>query len=205
MPRVPREDVVVPFPAPRNEVPRVSAVRGILIVTSLRAIKARNLYDGYLTHVDRSSRDQILAITPASWNPSALALAHYQACDDLNLTTNVIEEIGVESGRIINASVLGVMTAVSRETGVTPWTALAHSNRLVWRTYQGGGVAVTRLGPKEARFEWVGQPSASSFYFRTAFGAFIQGVLSMFATTVIVRQIPRMCDALTVAYRCSWA
>ncbi len=204
MASVPSEEVVVPFPAPRNLLPRVSAVRGILIVTSLRALRTRNLYDAYLTHVDPKARDAILAITAASWNPSALALEHYRACDRLNLTSAVIEDIGLESGRIINESVLGVVARLSRESGMTPWMALAHSNRLVWRTYQGGGVCVTKLGPKDARFEWVGQPSAASFYFRTAFGAFIRGVLSMFATPVVVREIPRQCDALSVAYRCSW-
>ncbi len=201
---VPREEIVVPFPAPRNELPRVSAVRGILIVTSLRALRSRNLYDAYVAKVDPAARDAILAMGAASWNPSALALEHYRACDRLDLNSSVVEDIGLESGRIINESVLGVVVRLSRETGITPWTALAHSNRLVWRTYQGGGVCVTKLGPKDARFEWVGQPSAASFYFRTAFGAFIRGVLGMFATTVIVREIPRQRDALTVAYRCSW-
>jgi hypothetical protein len=62
---------------------------------------------------------------------------------------------------------------------------------------------VWKLGPKEARLEWVQQPIARVPYFRAAFGAFAQSICSLFARKLYVRELPQARSS-EVSYRVSW-
>jgi hypothetical protein len=194
------EETFLPF----GEGGTATAVRSTVILTSLRALRARAHFDRYMQALDEKYRDDILAITGGHWLAMDIARAHYLACDALALERGVIEDIGTESGRVLNHTVLAVVVKLSREAGASPWTALKHTNRLVGRTWQGSTCGVFKVGPKEARLEWVGQPVASIPYFRTAFGGFILGALQLFGRVVFVREIPRYCTSTTLGYRCSW-
>ena len=51
----------------------------------------------------------------------------------------------------VQATFLGTLAKMGRSAGVTPWTGLVHFQRLWDRVLDGGGVAVYRVGPKDAR------------------------------------------------------
>jgi hypothetical protein len=182
----------------------VTAVRSTVILTSLRAFRSRGVYDRYFAALHADYRERILSVTSGVWLPMEIARVHYVACDSLGLDRAMIEDIGAESGRVLNHTVLSVLAKLSREAGASPWTALKHTNRLVGRTWQGSTCGVFKLGPKEARLEWLGQTLASIPYFRTAFGGFIAGALQLFGRAAVVREIPRYCTTTTLGYRCSW-
>jgi hypothetical protein len=198
------EEVLLPFGGTRHQPPPARSVRSTVLVTSQRAMRARGYYDGYLAMLDDAHREELVSITAGSWLPVEVAIAHYAACDRLAIDRDVIREIGAESGRFLNQTVLSTVFKLSREAGVSPWTALPHTNRLIGRTWEGSTAGVFKIGPKEARLEWIGQPTAAIPYFRIAFGGFIQGILSLFADVVHVRELARCCGPSSLGYRCSW-
>jgi hypothetical protein len=197
-------DVVCPFSAPRDEVPLATHVRSTVLLASQKGLRERGLFDAYLREVPAAQRDTLLSVTAGHWLPVELAITHYEACDRLALDRKVIESIGAESGRVINETVISVVVKLSREAGVSPWAALPHGGKMTARTWQGSSVAVFRMGPKEARVEWIAQPAAVIPYFRIAYGAFVLGVVSLFARTTFVRELPQLCTATTLGYRVSW-
>jgi hypothetical protein len=195
---------IVPLPAPRSAITPATHVRGTVLCASLKSLRARGLADRYMAALPGERHDAILALTAQTWVPVEIAVAHYQACDRLQLEREVIEDIGGESGRLLNASVLGVILRMSREAGVTPWTVIAQVERLRERLWQGSAFGVFRVGPKEARVEWLGQPCAVSPYYQIAFGAFMLASVRLFCTAVYARILPRLCSATTLGYRLSW-
>jgi hypothetical protein len=196
-------EIYVPHLAPRERVPVASAVRGTVILASLRGIRARGYGDRYMANLDPAFHETLASLTAATWLPLSFAFAHYEACDRLKLDRHVMEEIGAESGRFINETILTVLSRLSREGGLTPWTALTNVNKLSQRTWIGGSFAVWKLGPKEARLEWIQQPVARVPYFRHAFGAFAHGICSMFCRKMYVRDLPIQ-HTTELAYRLSW-
>ena len=198
------EEVVVPLEAAKGAAPAAIAVRSTLVVNSVSALREHGLVEQYLAALPAAEHERMLHLTAGAWEPVELAMAHYRACDALDVPDSVIDEIGYASGRNINESFLKVVTRLSVEAGLSPWSALTRSPQLIDRIWQGTASAVYKLGPKEARFEWHGQPLAPSRYFRLAFGAFLRSTLEVFAKTVYVRLVPARCREDVVVYRCSW-
>jgi hypothetical protein len=198
------EEIFVPFAMPADEVPLASMVRSTVLLSSQRALRTRGLFDRYLTFVDATRRDQMRVMTAGAWLPVDHALAHYKACDALALDRETIHAIGAESGRFLNETLLTIVAKLSKQAGVTPWAPFAHVNRMAARTWRGASCGVFKLGPKEARVEWIGLQVAAIPYFRVAFAGFIQGIVTLFTTTFFIRELPRYCSATTLGYRCSW-
>ena len=199
------EEIVVDFNPPRSSSPMATGVRTTVLLSSLRSLRTRSLAETYMTHLNPRSRDSIVAISGGQWLPISVAVDHYAACDALHISRSMMREIGEESGLLLNQTVLGVILRLSAgAAGVTPWSAIAQSRTLIERTWRGTSIGVFKVGPKEARIEWVGQPCATSGYFRIAFGGFIQGLLSLFSRKAYVRELPAHCGTTRVGYLCSW-
>lgn len=193
------------MPLPAQRITPATHVRGSVLCTSLGSLRKRGLGDRYYAVLDPRWEEAMRSMTAAVWAPLPLAVAHYEACDRLQLSVETIESIGSEAGEMLNAAFVGVVVRVSREMGANPWTVLANMPRLNDRLWRGGAFAVYKLGPKEARLEWHGQPVAASPYYRVAFGAFASAVLKPFCRSLFVRQLPQTSDHTTIAYRVSWA
>jgi hypothetical protein len=198
------EQVFLPFDSARDRPPPLTAVRGAVIASSIKALRKRGLVDAYVERIDPAHRATILGLSVSEWAPIPVAFAHYRACDALGLDRATVEEIGGEAGLSLNQTVVSILVKLSREAGATPWSALARSNKLMARSWQGSTCGVFKLGPKEARFEWIGQPLAEIPYIRYGFAGFIRALMSLFATKTFVREIPKFCTATTLGYRCSW-
>jgi hypothetical protein len=198
------EELVLPHVLPRERVPLASQVRGTVVLASLRGLRSRGHGERYMAMLDPKYHPVVESLTAGIWLPMDFALAHYDTCEALALDRQTIEDIGAESGRFINQTVLTVMAKLSTESGVTPWFVLGYANKLAARTWVGSSLALWKRGPKEARLEWIQQPVARVPYFRLAFGAFTEAICRMFAKTVYVREIPGRVRPTEAAYRISW-
>jgi hypothetical protein len=179
-------------------------VRTTLLCSSQQALRARKLYDAYAAALPREMREAVLALIPGDWAPVDVAVAHYAACDALPLAPHEIEGAGAEVAERIHHSFIGVVIKVSRETGMTPWTMLAKSKRLRDLTWRGSDIAVFKLGPKEARFEWAGIPCARSRYYRTSFSGFLRAHTELFCRKAYAVPLAGQCNDRLLSYRLSW-
>jgi hypothetical protein len=175
-----------------------------VLLASVRALRSRGYADAYFDALDPNWHDAINTLTAATWLPIDLALAHYGACDSLHLSRPTVESIGAEAGLFVNQTVLTLVAKVSRGSGVTPWFALEQASKLRERTWRGSSMAVWKLGPKEARVEWMQNPLLRYPYFRTAFAAFANAIVGLFAMTTYVREEPRKTTETSTSYRVSW-
>jgi hypothetical protein len=174
------------------------------VVSALQTVRARGLMDRYLETLPRPAHERILSLVAATWIPVELALDHYRAMDRLRLGDDVIDGIGAEVAERVNKSVLSIAVSLSKRAGATPWTALSVSHRINDTNWRGSDIAIYKLGPKEARYDWLGQPCASVPYFVTAFGGFLRGLGSLFSSKIYVRLAPGHCSSKSVSYRLSW-
>ena len=142
---MPQEELFLSPTAPRDRVPTATRVRGTVIVASLRGLRRCGHGDRYLQALDPRYHDVVASLTAATWLPIDFAMAHYRACDNLALNRATVEDIGSESGRFVKETVLNVVAKLSKESGVTPWFALANANKLCGRTWTGWASRVWKL------------------------------------------------------------
>lgn len=80
-------------------------------------------------------------------------MAHYRACEALELGKHEAWEIGVEVTRRVHGTSLALAFRLAKQAGVTPWSVLLQLPRLWERVWRGGGLAIHKRGPKEAILE----------------------------------------------------
>jgi hypothetical protein len=180
-------------------------VRSTLLCAGVRALEERGLLPRYREALDSAVRSEIGSLVTGRWVPIELALAHYTACQQLRLDRGTIEDIGNSVGRKIEKSVISVLVRLSREAGATPWQVFPHVPRLNELTWRGGAFEIVKVGPKDARLDWVGQPLAAIDYYRTSFCGFTRGVLELFCRRCYVRELRERCGATTLSLRIAWA
>ena len=115
------------------------------------------------------------------WIPTALAEAHYTACNGLGYAPREFAEMGKDVGDRIHGTMLSTAVRLAKGAGVTPWTIYAQFGRFWERIFIGGGIAVQKLGPKEAHVEVVGQPLVGIHYYRAAQKALFLGLIELLA------------------------
>jgi hypothetical protein len=199
------EEVFVPFHHPQGAAPPVTHVRSTLIASSLRSIEARGRSADYAKVLDPKHRETIFSNIAAQWLAIEVGVAHYNACDALGFSPAEAFEIGTAVGAHVQGTFLGTMLRAAKTAGVTPWVALANTRKLYDRLFQGGDIAVIKLGPKEARVEIVGQAMCPISYWRAGFRGVYQVGISLFCTKAYVTEIPRMLTASSLAMRLAWA
>jgi hypothetical protein len=180
-------EIVLPFPVPLARLETVSEVRSTLIASSLQALKTRGLLERYTELVPEQHRETILHCIAGQWFPLAVGFAHYETCDRLGLSLEEQRDIGSDVSRRIHETFLGVVVQMAKGVGVTPWTVLGKGNQLFGRIVKGGGLQVTKLGPKDALIEIARLPLLEIPYFRTAAQGIYQVAIGMFAKRAHVR------------------
>jgi hypothetical protein len=196
-------EVHLPFRHPPGSAPSTE-VRSTMLVSGIQALRSRGLYDRYLAALPPHLRQQFMTLIPGVWLPIESAVEHYRAADKLALEARVIEGIGAEVAERINKGPLSVAVQVSKRVGVTPWTALALVHRINDLNWRGGDVAVYKVGPKEAIYEWTGQPCAGVPYFATSLGGYLRTLTSLFSDKAHARTLQERCTATTVSCKLSW-
>jgi hypothetical protein len=199
-------EVLLPFPGgvARGRVPEATQFRTTWLSFSIKGLRQRGLFDRYLSLLEPAHRAEILSMVAGSWRPVELALAHYEACDRLGLSAEEQVRFGRETGIGVHGTLFGALMRLAKEAGVTPWTALAHAHATWDRSWVGGGMAVYRYGPKEARIEYAGYPIARVPHCRNGVRGVLLGVLETFAARAYVHEIPSLCRDNTLGFRLSW-
>jgi hypothetical protein len=180
-------------------------VRTTLLASSLRSLRDRGLGERYLSLLDPAFREPILQAVAGGWLPIEAGVAHYRACDALGLTSGEQFAIGKEVGDRVEGTFLAAMLRAAKGVGVTPWTALGYTGKLYERLFQGGGCAVLRLGPKEARAELAQNPLVGIPYFRNAFRGLYTVGLELFCIKAYVQEVKSETAPTFCALRFSWA
>ncbi|MGO8993286.1 MAG: hypothetical protein ACLQVI_08145 [Polyangiaceae bacterium] len=196
---------ILPFPAARAElVPPVSQVRGTWIAASYRGLGQQGLKDAYLAKLDPKYASIVANAAYENWLPVDVLVAHYAACEALQLPSFQLTALGAEATRLTQGSVVGMVAKLAGAVDITPWTVLPHLQRLWDRALVGGGLSVTKLGPKEARIEVVGFPVCRFRYCRIGMRGVLTGMIEMFCTKAHVTELPEWTDT-SGAVKIAWA
>ncbi len=199
-------EVFLPFPGgSRERVPPTTRFRSTWLSSSLRALKERGRLDAYLKHLPRQHHESVLSTVVGVWLPIEVAVAHYSACDSLNLYPSEILEIGRQATEQVHGTLLGTFVRLAKGAGVTPWTVFARLHDLWSRIWVGGGVSVVRLGPKEARIEIEGWPCSASPYCRVGMRGVLPGVTDLFCSKSYVKEDASAASPHSVSYVVAWA
>jgi hypothetical protein len=196
-----QEEVLLPFPAAcRERVLPVTRVRGTWIASVVRALRATPHFDAYVAELDPATRAAVMGAMAGDWLDVAVLMAHYQACDRLSLSGEEIARIARESLQHAQGSVL----AVTARAVASPWMLFGQLQRFWDRLFMGGGTAVFKLGPKEARVEVVGFPGCSSRYCRIATRSIAQTAFEAISQRAFVTELPRRGSSTSMAMRVAW-
>jgi hypothetical protein len=201
----PQVQVILPFRAPRERIADAKHFRSTWLSSSILTLRERGDYDRYLTLLEPRFRDVILKSIAGEWLPTEVAIAHYEACGALGLSNSEIVARSLDVTRRVHQTALSVAVRLAREVGVSPWTLYAQLDRVWDRVWQGGGVSVTKRGPKEAIIEVVRWRCAAVPYCRTAMPAVVLAVTEMFCRKAYVRDVTGDPQGDSLVLKSSWA
>lgn len=195
-------EVFLPF---RSPTPRpLEKVRSTLILNGIQTLRAHGHYARYLDLLETDTRSEIVSLIAGTWIPVELALSHYWAADRLDLGSSAIESIGAEVADRVYKSVLSTIPALSKKGDATPWTAMSLSQKNNDVNWKGSDIVIYKEGPREAIYEWAGQPMAVVPYFVRSWGGFLRALIGLFCTKASYRLMNERCSPTTISIRLSW-
>jgi hypothetical protein len=180
-------------------------MRSTILLGSIESMRESPHWDAYVEALEAPYRETLLTTVAASWVPLAAAAAHYRACDQLGLSVEEQVANGRKTFARASGVIFGTVTKMAKEAGVTPWTLMAQFPRFWARSYDGGGVQVTKIGPKEAHVDVIRAPLFESRYHRNAVRGLIVSSIDLFCTKAYMTERLGAGAAGGVAYRVQWA
>jgi len=177
-------ELILDYPKP---VEPVTAVRSTLITSSLTSLRARGLFERYDALQTSPHRQKILNLVAGEWLPMDVAFAHYQACDALGLSVEEQIAIGKDVSRRVHDTFLSLVVKAARGVGVTPWLLLPQGNKMQGRLCIGGGIRITKLGPKSVRIELARLPHLVIPYVRNGLLGLYTAAVELLASNVTAR------------------
>jgi hypothetical protein len=196
------ESILVPLPA---HVQPGRNARSTVILASASTVRAIGRWDDYVAAIPADSRDAIVGAVAGTWIPFDLAAHHYAACDALGLSPDAIAANGRRTFENVGGTLFGTILRMAKSAGVTPWSFIEQLPRFWSRSYDGGGIEIVQVGPKEARIRVVSVSLIDSPYFRHALRGLLGAVMERFCTKAYVHEphVPR--PPATVTFRLQWA
>jgi hypothetical protein len=202
----PRREVVLPFHVPRARIPDATLFRSTWLSSSLLTLRERGDFERYLSLLDPKYHEAIADSVAGRWLPIDVAIGHYRACWGLGLSKEEIADRSLEVTRRVHKTALELALRLARDVGATPWTIYSRLDRLWERVWQGGGVSVTRCGPKDAIVEIAGWRCAAEPYCRAAMPAVVTAVTELFCSKAFARDMTREpAGATSLALHVQWA
>ena len=195
-------EVVLAFPP---QVAPIRHVRSTLLIGSLGAIKQAGYLDAWAANIDPTPREELLQAVAGVWIPVDRAIAHYRACDSLGLSPDAEAQLGGATFDRVRGTLLGTMLRMANGAGVTPWTLLPRLQRFWDRAYDGAGIQIVRLGPKDAQLDLMHCAFADTRYYRNALRGLVVSVLQLFCQKAYVQERKARREAGTVSFRAQWA
>lgn len=193
--------------APRHSLertPLATHLRGTVLASSLAAIEALGLRDDYFATLAPERHDAIRGLVVNDWIPMELALAHYGALETMGLAGEVARDNGRKVADRVQRSYLATLVR-ALGVGITPWSILPRTQSVLDRLLLGSTVAVTKLGPKDARIEMHGIPIARFAYVRSGWAGMIEGGVDLVCRKSFVKDVsPRRTETVAL-YLVTWA
>jgi hypothetical protein len=145
-----------------------SAVRNLVIQSSLAMLEEEGHYQRYLKLIDPSKLEELKSSFAPGWTPIELAHVHYQACEDLGLSQAEIERLGQRIGDKLHETTLVHAAKRNPDADFNLWEAAHALYRTYARTYEGGSLQVVKLGPKDKLLEFKQFALSRHRYYRIA-------------------------------------
>jgi hypothetical protein len=184
VPSFPELETVLPFP---DRIVPVRHARSTVLLGSIASIRESGRFERYAASIVPEHRDALLQAVAGTWIRVEVARSHYSACDSLGLSPEQEVDLGRGIFRRTGDTMFGTVIRLAKGAGATPWTLLPQLQRFWERGYDGGGLCVQKLGPKEARIELVQCSIVESRYFRNAVRGLVGCILQLFCTRVYGR------------------
>jgi hypothetical protein len=131
----------------------VTAVKNVLIQSSLAELKSHGYYERYSQLMAAEALETLQLSLAPGWIPIELALAHYDACDRLELSPAQFAAIGKDVGNRVQDAVLISLAKKVRAANYDLDAALGPLQRMWPRLFQGGSVQTVRVAPQERLLE----------------------------------------------------
>ncbi len=186
--------------------PKVTHMRGLLLVKSVDNLRAAGLFERYAEGLDPTYKHQVLFTLASSWVPIEICDAHYAACDRMGLADSEIDRLGgLMSEGIAGTLMSAMLKATRRAGGESYWAALKQCGRIWDRSFLGGGVTLLQAGPKDSLLEHHGLSLVKSRYWCVAARAFWASVAEMTSRKAYVKIVPpHKPDPNSIAFAGSW-
>jgi hypothetical protein len=195
-------ETVVGFPEPLAP---VTQVKSTLILSSIASVRSYGVYERYREKLNPKHAAIVLDSVVGAWIPVDAALAHYTACDELELGDEQQLALGKLTGHGLRQHLTRVAGMLSRGLGVTPWLMFEQFPRFWKRSFDGGGFAITKHGPKEAEILYTHCKLLESPYFRGALRGVAVGLLESATRRCLMSELgPRHAKPHEAKYRISW-
>jgi hypothetical protein len=180
-------------------------MRSTVLIGSIDSMRESPRWDDYAKALDAPFRETLLTSVAATWIPIDVAAAHYRACDSLGLSVEEQVTNGRKTFARAGGVIFGTVMKMAKEAGVTPWTLMSQFPRFWARSYDGGGVQVRKVGPKEAYVDVIRAPLFASRYHRNAVRGLIVSAIDLFCTKAYMTERLGEPPHDGVAYRVQWA
>lgn len=186
--------------------PNVTHIRGIILTKSMENLVQAGLHERYLKELEPELHESMRFVIAASWVPIELARAHYEACDRMRLGDRTTDDLGSRMAASMSGPLFASLLRATRSAGMESlWTVLKQKDRLWDRMYQGGGVTVIKVGPKDLILENHGISLAESRHFKAAYRAYWSALGALFAKAAHVKFVsPREPHPHRIAIAGSW-
>jgi hypothetical protein len=176
------KEIVVPHDLSRGP---LTAVRRMLVHSSIAELGVLGVYDRYCDYMQRESLDRIKELIGPGWMPVELAMEHYTACDKLQLRDDAMFQMGVRAGDKMGSALLVAGAQPRVETkDRSPWPLLQAFARMGRRIYNGASAQYARTGPNSLQIEYYGNPLFSFHYYRVAHRGFMHQAFGALGVSV---------------------
>jgi hypothetical protein len=192
------------LPYRQTPIAPVTEARSTFIVAGMQMLRAHDLFPRYMEALAPEWRERLLGLVAGMWIPIEVAIEHYRTADRLDIDTHTIDAIGAEvAGRTFKNALSPAFKRLNRNE-VTPWDIFALSHKNNESSWRGGDRQIIREGPRQALYEWAGQPCASIPYFNKTFASFLRALINMTCTQAYQRILPDRSTDTHLCVRLHW-
>jgi len=195
-------EIVIPH---ERDIRPVTAIRNVVIQSSLAQLQGAGYYARYLRLMDPKVLEELTSSLAPGWTPIELAHAHYGACDKLELTQEEHMKLGQRIGSRLQETALVSGAKRNRDADFDVWTESGALHRMFARLYQGGSCQIVKLGPKDQLVEMRSFSLSRYRYYRHAqlagMGAAYEALGVRFETLKIASYNPAREE---VTFRLTW-
>jgi hypothetical protein len=176
-------EIIVPH---ERELRPVSAVKNVVLQSSLTQLEKFGLYQRYAERVEPGVIAEIRAGLASGWSPVKLAHAHYKGCDAMGVSSEELSQLGQRVGDKLQQTSLVSAAKKSRDLHDDGWHGTGALHRMWARLYQGGSVQVVKLGATDKLVELRGFGLTTYHYYRHGTLAVLTAANAALATRVQV-------------------